>query len=416
MTGANYLMRFLLKHKRYSRLIFANIISRFGDSIDMIAFSWLIYKLTGSATWSAIIVGVNQVVSVLFQPIVGGYVEDKNKKKLLVISDLIRAILIFVLTGLYFSNFVDKTILVIFTISISFVETFRIPSGVAIIPMLLSEEAFEEGISLNNAFSKASELIGLFSTGILIGTIGAMGAIFIDGITFLISALLIMTIHYEDTSIKNEASHNYFTVMQDGFLFLIRHNQLLLICIMCALINAIVVPFDSLQAVYINLYFDGNVHIMSAISVALAIGMILGSFSYNKIIKNRYSNDKKQILKVGGIAIGIFYIGIFLTSSLSFQIYVRTIIVVLLSLFVGVFIAYLNAYVQVFFVQNVHKDYLARIAAIATTITIIGSPISAFIVAGLTNIMACKDIFLLTGIVAILVFLILSNKIRIVKE
>lgn len=409
-------MKLLLKNKQYSKLIFANTISRFGDSIDMLAFAWLIYELTGSASWSAITVGVNQVVSVLFQPFVGGYVEDKNKKKLMVLSDLIRFVLISVLVLLYMNHFVDKTVLLVFTICVSFIETFRIPSGVAIIPMLLPEEDYDEGISLNNALSKVSELMGLFLTGILLGKIGAMGAIFIDGITFLVSAIIIITICYEDTSVRKVEGSNYLSAVKDGFKFLIKQGQLLLICIICALINAIVVPFDSLQAAYISLYFEGNTYIMSLISIALAVGMILGSFSYKWVVKCKNMKDKSQILGIGGIAIGIFYIGMFLAATLHFQMSVRTVIAILLTLFVGVFIAYLNSYVQVFFVQNVKKDYLARIAAISTTITSIGTPISAFLVASLAKIMSCSYIFMLTGIISILCFLLLSKKLKVVKS
>jgi MFS family permease len=410
-------MKILLRNNhQYLKLIFANIINRFGDSVDMIAFSWLTYEVTKSASWAAIIVGVNLMVSIIFQPIVGGYVEGKNKKKIIVRSDAIRFILISALVILYSNNFVDTKILVIFTVFISFIETFRIPAGVSIIPMLLAEEDYDEGISLNNGVSKVSELIGLFLTGVLIARVGAIGAIFIDGVTFLISAIVIYTIQYQDTTKRNADSSNYFLIMQDGFNFLIKHSQLLLICIICALINAIVVPFDSLQAVYTNLYFEGNAYIMSAISVAIAIGMVIGSFSYKRVIKDKNPKNRTVILSIGGTAIGIFYLGMSLASSLYFQLYIRILIAVLLSFLVGIFLAYLNAYVQVFFIQNVHRDYLARIAAISTTITIIGSPVSAFLTAGLAKIMSCRTIFLITGIISIICFLILSKKLKVVEE
>lgn len=35
--------RSILKQKEYTKLMIANIINRFGDSIDAIALTWLIY-------------------------------------------------------------------------------------------------------------------------------------------------------------------------------------------------------------------------------------------------------------------------------------------------------------------------------------------------------------------------------------
>ena len=86
----------VFSQKEYCKLIVANLISRFGDSIDAIAFTWLIYQVTGSAAWSAIIFAVNQLPSVIVQPFAGALVENMNKKKLMVITDLIRAVVVYV--------------------------------------------------------------------------------------------------------------------------------------------------------------------------------------------------------------------------------------------------------------------------------------------------------------------------------
>ena len=49
--------RQIFKQREFMKMTGANFINRFGDSIDMIAFTWLIFELTGSASWSAIMLG-----------------------------------------------------------------------------------------------------------------------------------------------------------------------------------------------------------------------------------------------------------------------------------------------------------------------------------------------------------------------
>ena len=49
--------RDVIKQKNYAVLLFTNLINRFGDSIDAIAFTWLVYQITGSASWAALIFG-----------------------------------------------------------------------------------------------------------------------------------------------------------------------------------------------------------------------------------------------------------------------------------------------------------------------------------------------------------------------
>lgn len=46
----------------------------------MIAFTWLVYELTGSASWSAVMLGVNMIPNVIVQPFAGAVVERMEKK------------------------------------------------------------------------------------------------------------------------------------------------------------------------------------------------------------------------------------------------------------------------------------------------------------------------------------------------
>lgn len=81
----------IFKQKEYMKMMVAALINRFGDSIDAIASTWIVYELTGSAVWSAVIFGVNKVPSVFVTPLAGAWVEGRNKKAIMIITDLIRA-------------------------------------------------------------------------------------------------------------------------------------------------------------------------------------------------------------------------------------------------------------------------------------------------------------------------------------
>ena len=95
--------RDILKQTEYMKMIFAALVNRFGDSIDAIASTWIVYELTGSAAWSAVIFGVNRIPSVFVPPLAGAWVEGRNKKVIMVLTDLIRAACVaFVASGYLF--------------------------------------------------------------------------------------------------------------------------------------------------------------------------------------------------------------------------------------------------------------------------------------------------------------------------
>ena len=73
--------RDILRQKEFLKIILAGLVNRFGDSIDAIAFTWLVYAITGNAGWSALVFAVNQLPSVLVQPFAGALVEGMEKKR-----------------------------------------------------------------------------------------------------------------------------------------------------------------------------------------------------------------------------------------------------------------------------------------------------------------------------------------------
>ena len=57
----------VLKNTNFRKLFLANVINRFGDSVDSIAFTWLTYTMTKSASLSAIVFAANILPTVIVQ-------------------------------------------------------------------------------------------------------------------------------------------------------------------------------------------------------------------------------------------------------------------------------------------------------------------------------------------------------------
>ena len=56
--------RDILKNADYRKLLFADVISRFGDSVDAVAFTWLTYQFSHSASLSALTLAANRLPTV----------------------------------------------------------------------------------------------------------------------------------------------------------------------------------------------------------------------------------------------------------------------------------------------------------------------------------------------------------------
>lgn len=70
----------VFQNRNYVLLVLANMVNRFGDSVDSIVFTWLTYSITGSAAFSALIYAANKLPTVFLQPIAGVLLERREKR------------------------------------------------------------------------------------------------------------------------------------------------------------------------------------------------------------------------------------------------------------------------------------------------------------------------------------------------
>ena len=167
--------RVLRTQKQYLKLLLADLISRFGDSLDVIAYSWIMYEITGSESLMALIVGLNYIPTVLLQPFTGALVDKIKKKKLMVITDFLRFLLVAAFILLYSNGSLTPLLIAILTMCTSVIEAFRMPAGNAVIPMILDKEYYTVGKAASYSLSRASQLIGFILAGGLIALIGSAG-------------------------------------------------------------------------------------------------------------------------------------------------------------------------------------------------------------------------------------------------
>lgn len=134
--------RVLLSQRQFLKMMLANLVSRFGDSLDVIAYSWIMYEVTGSESLMAVIVGLNYVPTVLLQPFAGALVDRMKKKWLMVLTDAVRFLIVAIFAILYACGTLTPLLIAILTLCTSTVEALRIPAGGAFMLHLLTP-AFE---------------------------------------------------------------------------------------------------------------------------------------------------------------------------------------------------------------------------------------------------------------------------------
>ena len=333
--------------KQYLKLIGANVVNRFGDSIDAIVFSWMAYQITGSATWMAIVFAFNSLPSIVLMPFAGAWVETMNKKKVMVITDLCRGLLVVVIVWMYINQLLNPYILIGVTLIISTCEAFRIPAGMSIVPLVLEKKHYESGISLNASLSQISMIIGMALAGGIISMIGVVGAMMINAATFFLSSVFISWVFFEDQITPYEKSST-LRLIKEGFLYLKIVKIIFYLCLFGVGMNFLFAPFSVLQTPYVVDVLKQEAIALSIMGVSNISGMALGSFIFPMLTQKL---SRRTILGISGIGIGASFVSYtFLAPSLS--VYVLFVLLAIISFVFGSMTALLQTAVSVSFTRR----------------------------------------------------------------
>ncbi|MEG0806021.1 MAG: MFS transporter [Lachnospiraceae bacterium] len=409
MKSSTVQFRDIISQKEYFKILMANTISRFGDSLDSVAFVWLVYAITGSASWTAIITAINFIPTVVIQPFAGTLVEGMNKKRVMVVTDFIRGIVVAALAILYVQNCVTPWILVVFTLIISTSEAFTMPASTAILPKLLGKDFYEYGVALNGTVTTVVQLIGLACAGIIIGLFGVQTAIFIDGITFFLSGIIRGLVKLEEEK-KRKIQLNlkaFFSDFKEGIQYIIVRPIIRNFILLAVILNAILVPMNAFEAPFVKEVLKQGSELLSIIGIGFVIGAGIGSATFPALSK-RFSIRTR--FTISGILIGVSYIGLLTGGKVTeykYLVYGSTLLMVVLM---GCAVAHLNASISVLVMKLVEENYLSRVSAIMNAGSVAAMPVTSFVCSLLALVVPVGWFFFICGVLTIILFIIIAVK------
>ena len=389
MCGKTYLN--ILKQKKIRYLFGSNIINRFGDAIDTLAFSWLVYAFTEESMWAAIVFAVNKIPSVFLLPFSGAIEEKYNKKKVIVICDIFRLVFVVFLFYIILAKQASLPILFLFTLLISIAEAFRMPASNSFITQIIEKDSIERVIVLNTVASTIVEIIGTAVGGFIISKIGISTAFLIDAFSFVVSIALILVIHHDEVIRADIIQSSTTQVFKEGLLY-IKGKRIIVNAISLAIMaNVAMSPLDSLQTATIVEIFHCNASFLSLLNIALSIGMFTGGIIYPSL--RTYIKDKFLYL-VSFLYIGILYLLISIFAHIQNEFVSFQYLFVFAYFLYGLAAGFIATGLGISLLENTEQAYMARVTTIYSSIPAAATPVSSSAAGLLTKWMSIPTLFL----------------------
>jgi MFS family permease len=181
-----------LQHPPFALLWTGQTLSRLGDNLYRIALSWWVLEKTGSAAAMGNVLIFSLAPTLLFL-LVGGVAADRLPRlRLLLVSDLSRAVLTGLVALLAFNGQLEVWHIYVASLMFGFVDAFFQPAYVAIVPQITPNELLTSANSLTTLSGQLAGIVGPALGALIVRIAGEASAFALDGLSFLISGMCIV--------------------------------------------------------------------------------------------------------------------------------------------------------------------------------------------------------------------------------
>ena len=298
-----------LRYKNFRLFVEGQSLSLIGTWLQMVALTWLVYKMTNSALMLGIVGFAGQLPMFIVSPFAGVFADRWNRHKMLLLTQSLALIQALLLTILVFFNVIQIWQIIALSIILGLINAFDMPIRQAFVFDMIEDHKEDVGnaIALNSSMVNAARLIGPSIAGILIATVGEGWCFLVNSISFIavVVSLLRMNIITKPKPIKEL---KVFKELKEGFQYGIDFKPIKNLILLLAVVSLVSTSITLLAPVFAKNYLKGGADTYGFLIAAYGSGALLGAI---------YLLNKKNVLGLGRLiilAVSVFGLSLVLFS------------------------------------------------------------------------------------------------------
>ncbi len=221
-------------------------ISALGDSFTGFALPLLVFKLTGSAVNLALSTAAYMLPYLLFGLVIGAWTDRVDRKRLMISVDAARALII---ATIPLSYLLFDSVSVVWIYGVLFANsTLNIAfdsADFAAIPSLVQQSNLVTANGRITASYSTARIVGPLLAGVLLVLIPIPELIFIDALSFVVSAVTLASIGRSFNATREKPKTKLRQDVAEGLRYVWGHPVLRNISIMMALVNFVAATVNS---------------------------------------------------------------------------------------------------------------------------------------------------------------------------
>ncbi len=268
-------LRAVLRHREFRLLWGARAATSLGDRIVFIALALYVTDI-GTPSDVGLVLAANALPLVLFVLIGGVWADRLERHRVMVVTDIVRAVLHGLLAVLIFLGPAPIWAIVVIEAGFGTAQAFFNPAFTGLVPQTVPEDEFQQANAANTIVWNMAELVGPAIATVLVLGLGAGWAFTIDALAFVLSAALLTRVRPRSRG-ERVPPGALLADLRVGW-HEVRSRQWVWVVLVATSLSLLLAlaPYMTLGPTIAQRHYDST-GVFGALAVALGIGTLLGS-------------------------------------------------------------------------------------------------------------------------------------------
>jgi MFS family permease len=391
-----------MKHRNYRLFFIGQGISLIGTWMQLVALSWLVYKMTNSALVLGLVGFAGHIPAFLLAPLAGVAADRYDRKRVLLITQSLAMVQAVILSVLVLSNHIAVWHILALSALFGLINSFDIPVRHSfIVEMIGNRKDLANAIALNSSIFNAARLIGPSIAGILIAGFGEGICFLINSISYIAVLATLMALRVAPKA-KQALRKHVFHELKEGYVYAFTSEPIRAILFILALISLMGVPYQVLMPVFARDIFHGGPQTLGYLMAISGAGAFMGAI-YLAGRKNMAGLGRVIALSSGVFGVGIIIFGLSDIFLLSIP------VIFIIGFAMMVQMAASNTVLQAI----VEEDKRGRIMSLYTMAFMGTMPFGSLLAGSLADSIGAPRTLLIGGVCCIIGTIVFSRRLNI---
>jgi MFS family permease len=249
--------------------------SSIGTWMQKVAQSWLVLELTNSAKYLALDAFLGELPILLFT-LIGGVIADRrDRRKLLLASQVIQMSSAFTLAFLVFAGRVHIWHVLMLSFTSGCAQAFGGPAYQSLIPSFVRKEHLPNAVALNSIQFNIARVVGPLLAGAALHSFGMAACFGLNGISFLVVIAALLSLHAPHT--PRVGGRRMWDELSTGLQYVRDEKNVLTLTALALASTFLGVPLLTFLPVFARNVFNADVGQYSQMMAWSGIGAIAGA-------------------------------------------------------------------------------------------------------------------------------------------